>query len=128
MGVPHRATVLILRAIPTMVLAIFNAPVVPGQLPQRWGPGLLRPKSVDRESGFMGFLGDLALAHVLDVAVEANDLGDPGQADGGGVGGDAPEFAPLNSPVAFIQRAGLRGEGRRAAVARLWPAPWAGWL
>jgi hypothetical protein len=76
----------------------------------------------------MGFFVDPAFAHMLDVAVEANHLGNARQAHSRRVSRRGPKFAQFNSPVAFIGRASLRGEVCRAAVARLWPARSAGWL
>ena|ERR1700692_2493819 len=73
-SLPDGATVLILSAITTMVLAIFNTPVVPGGLQQRLRACFIRPESGDAESRLVGFLGHLAFAHMLDVAVDANHL------------------------------------------------------
>ena len=127
-GVPHRAVVFPLGAIPPMVLAIFNAPVLAGDLEQPLGSGLLGRERCHGKDRLVGFFVELGFAQVLSVAMNATDLSDARQTQGGGIGGRAPQLAPFNSPVTFIQRAGLRGEVCRAAVARLWPAPWAGWL
>ena len=127
-GVPNGAVVLALGAIPPMMLAIFNAPVLAGYLEQLLGSGLRGRQRRHGTDRLVGFFVDLAFAQVLRMAMNAADLSDARQAQGCGIGGCAPQFAQFNSPVTFIQRAGLRGEGRRAAVARLWPAPWAGWL
>src|ERR1039458_7620569 len=62
------------------------------------------------------------------VTVDAHDLGHSGQTHRLGIGGGAPKLSGLNASVVLVPRCGLRGEGRRAAVARLWPAPWADWL
>ena len=109
-----------------MVLTIFNAPMITSQLKQLLWRGLLRSKGRHRENHLMGLFADDAFAHMLDVAVDANYLSDARQAHGRRVSRHGPKFAQFNSPVAFIGRAGLRGEVCRAAVARLWPAPWAG--
>lgn len=127
-GVPNRAVVLALGAITPMMLAIFNAPVLAGYLEQPLGSGFLGRERRHGTDRLVGFFVDLAFAQVLSMAMDAADLSDARQAQGGGIGRRAPELAQFNSPVPLIQRAGLRGEGRRAAVARLWPAPWAGWL
>ena len=76
--VPDCTAIFILGAIPSMVLAIFNAPVVPSQLQQGLGSGLLRGEGGHRKNGVVGFFVDLALAHILGVAVQADDLGDTG--------------------------------------------------
>lgn len=72
--VPDRTTVFILGAITPMVLAIFNTPVLPSQLQQGFWPGFLRGEGGYCKNGVVGFFIDLALAHMLGVAVEANDL------------------------------------------------------
>src|SRR5438552_1448857 len=73
--VPHGTTILILSAIPPMVLAIFNAPVLASQLQQRLRSRLLRSEGGHRKSVLVGFFADFASAHMLDVAMDANDLG-----------------------------------------------------
>ena len=127
MSIPHRATVLVLSPIATVVLAIFDTPVITGQLKQSLRAGLVRPQGSDCENGFGSFFPHLTLADMLGVAVNANHLGDASQTERRRVSGEAPELALFDSPVALIQRAGLRGEVCRAAVARPWPAPLAGW-
>ena len=59
-----------------MVLAIFNAPVLASQLQQRLWSSLLRGKGGHRKSDLVGFFVDFASAHMLDVAMDANHLGD----------------------------------------------------
>ena len=72
---PDHTTVFILGAVAPMVLPILNAPVIPSQLQQGLGAGLLRGEGGHRKNSIVRFFVDLALAHILGVAVEANDLG-----------------------------------------------------
>jgi hypothetical protein len=48
-------------------------------------------------------------------------LGCSCQADSGWVDRHAPELTLFDATMFFISRLGLRGEGCRAVVARLWP-------
>jgi len=127
-GLVDAAAVLVLSAVATMMLAILNAPMITGDLEQLFGGGFLGVVAGDGENRFVSFFDDLALAQVLGRASHAHDLSHPGQADGLRLGGAAPELALFNAPVALIQRLGLRGGNCRAAIARLWPVPLAGWL
>ena len=77
-GVPHGATVLVLGPIPAVVLSIFDAPVVAGQLQQAVRTGLLGSVGGHHKADVVGFFDHSALAHLLGVAVEAHDLSHPG--------------------------------------------------
>ena len=77
-GVAHGAAVFVLGAIPAIVLAIFNAPVVAGQRQQSLRSGLLRPVSGHGVNDLIGFFDYFALAHLLNVAMDTDDLGHPG--------------------------------------------------
>lgn len=75
-GVPYRAAVFPLGAIPPMVLAIFNAPVPARDLQQPLGSGFLGHQRGDGKDHFVGFFSDLALAQALNMAMDAQDLRD----------------------------------------------------
>jgi len=127
-GFAHRAAVFVLGAVASVMLAIFDAPVIAYQLLQLVWPGFLGPKAGKGERHFMGLFDHLSLPHRLDIALDAGQLSRSGQTEGRGGDRSAPELARFNASVALVDRDGLRGERRRAAVARLWPAPRAGWL
>jgi len=118
-GIADRAAVPVLGAIAPIVLPVFDAPMIAGQLEQGVGVSLLWEVGGDGKTDVVGFLDDFALAHMLRVAVDAHDLSHAGQAHGLGIGGHGPQFTVFNTSVLFIQAGGLRGERRRAAVARL---------
>ena len=73
-GTAHRATVLVLSAIPAIVLPIFDAPVVASQFQQALRAGLLGPISGHGKADVIGLFDHPTLAHVLGVAVDAHDL------------------------------------------------------
>jgi hypothetical protein len=127
-GIAHGAAILILSAVAAVVLAIFNTPMAAGQLQQALRWGLLRQEGGDAKDHLVGFLEDLAFAEVLEVPMDANELGYSGQANGLGVGRPAPELTIFNPTVVLVQRLGLRGENCPAATAGLWLGPKAGWL
>jgi len=77
-GVPHRAAVLVLGAVPAIVLTIFDAPVLARQLQQLGRGGLLGPIRGHGKSDVVGFLDHLALSHLLHVTADAHDLSHPG--------------------------------------------------
>lgn len=58
-----------------MVLGIFDAPVLASQWQRALWSSLLHRQAADRKSDFVGFFVDFAPAHMLDVAMDANDLG-----------------------------------------------------
>ena len=58
-----------------MVLAIFNAPVLASQLQQLLWSSLLSSEGGHCKDNLVGFFVDFASAHMLDVAMDANDLG-----------------------------------------------------
>ena len=80
--VAHGAAVLVLGTVPAIVLTIFNTPMVADQFQQWRRPSLLRPVGGHGESDLVGFFDYLALAHRLNVAIDADDLGYSRQADG----------------------------------------------
>jgi hypothetical protein len=59
----------------------------------------------------------------LAGALNPKDLGGPGEAHGRPIDRQHRELTFLEAAMAFIQRPGLRGERRPAAVAGLWPGP-----
>jgi len=77
-GVTDWAAVLVLGTIPAVVLSIFDAPVIAGQLQQAVRTGLLGPIGGHGKADVVGFFDYPALAHLLGVAVEAHDLSHPG--------------------------------------------------
>jgi len=77
-AIAHRAAVLVLGAIPAIVLPIFDAPMVAGQLQQGVGPGLLRPLGGHGKTDVVRLLDHLALAHGLRVAADPHDLSHAG--------------------------------------------------
>jgi len=77
-GVTHRAKVLVLGPIPAIVLSIFDAPVVAGQLRQALRADLLAPIGGQGNADVVGFFDHAALAHALGVATDAHDLNRPG--------------------------------------------------
>ena len=125
-GFTDGATVLVLGPIPAIVLSIFDAPVVAGQLQQALRIVFLGPIGGHGKADVVGFFGDPALAHLLGMAADAHGLSHPGQAHRLGVSGDAPELALLNASVVFVQRAGLRREVCRGSCSALASAK--GWL
>jgi hypothetical protein len=76
-----------------MVLTIFNAPVITSQFEQLLWRGLLSSKGRRGENHLMGLFADDAFAHMLDVAVDTNYLGDARQAHGRRVSRRRPKFA-----------------------------------
>lgn len=114
-----RATVFILSAISPEVLAVFNAPVDPGPLEQLLGSGFLYPETGHQIGDLDGFLDDLSLANGLDASSDPDELSCSSQTDCGRIYGDAPELTLFNPAVVFIDTLSLRGERRRAAIARL---------
>ena len=122
-GLTHRASIFVLRAVAAVVLPVFDAPVAAAQLLQAIWTGLLGPIRSHRKASIVGFFDHFASAHDLGVAVDAHDLSHAGQAHRLGVGGYTPKLPGFNASVLLVHCRSLRGEGRRAAVARLWPPP-----
>lgn len=109
-GLSDRAVILILGSIPTIVLAVFDLPVIPRQFQQSLRAGLRRPKTGPLVSDFFGVFDDLATPHRVHLALEAQELRRAGQAQGLRLGLANPQRPLFNSSVAFVGRAGGRGE------------------
>jgi len=77
-GVPHRAAVLVLSAVPAIVLTIFDAPMLARQFQQLGRGGLLGPIGGRGKSEVVGFFDRLALSHLLHMAADAHDLSHSG--------------------------------------------------
>jgi len=103
-GVPGATAVLILRAIPAVVLAVFNAPMQTRPAHDFRGRDLVLPQTGEDEGDVGGFFDDLAPAHALDVFLDADELRGPRQAEVFGGDQAVPEPARLNATVVFLLR------------------------
>jgi hypothetical protein len=61
----------------------------------------------------------LSLANGLDTSSDTEELSRSSQTNRRRINGQAPELALFDPTVVFIDRLSLRGERRRAVVARL---------
>lgn len=111
-GFVHLAAIFILRAIPAMVLPVFDAPVAAIELEAALGRGLLRREGREAVSDFFFGFDDVALAHGVADALQAEELFGPGQTERLGIGGHGPDRTLLEAPMRLIDRLGLRGEKR----------------
>ena len=109
-----------------VVLFDFDGPVFAHQFQESLRTGFVRPEAGDAVNGDPRGAGHPPLAHRLDLAVNAKNLGGPGEAHSRPVDRQNPDLTFLDAAMAFIQRPRLRGEGRPAAVAGLWAGPGVG--
>lgn len=119
--VADRAAIFVLGAIAPEVLTVFDTPMHPRPLQQLFGTGFLNPETGHQVGDLGSLFDDLPFANGLDTSSDADQLGRSSQTDGGWIYRQAPELTFFDPTVFFIDRLSLRGEGCRAAVARLWP-------
>jgi hypothetical protein len=94
--------ILILSAIATVVLAIFDAPVIADGLEKLPRSDFVGPKAGDHKTDIEGFLMDDTLAQVLGVGLDAKELSGPRQAESFRIGEQMTDVVGGDATVSFL--------------------------
>lgn len=111
-GMTNLAMVFALGVVPPIVLADFDAPIIPHQRQHLVRTGLLGGQTEHAIAGLARGLDDLPSAQKIHLLVEPKDLRRSGQAEGRPIHGLTSELAKFHPAMAFIAGLSLRGENR----------------